>query len=82
MFVQCKRRLINRFSAKICPGFLSLGTKDATGNYGLKDQVLVLKWIRHTITSFGGDSDNITILGYSVGSMSAILHMMSPMSRG
>lgn len=63
-------------------GFLSMGTKEAPGNNGLKDQVLVLKWIRQNIMSFGGDPDNISILGYSVGAMSAILHMMSPMSQG
>lgn len=42
----------------------------------------VLKWIKNNIISFGGDSENVTILGYSVGAMSAILHMMSPMSEG
>lgn len=63
-------------------GFLALGTKEVPGNNGLKDQVEVLKWIKQNIHSFGGDDTNVTIFGYSVGAMSAILHMMSPMSVG
>lgn len=63
-------------------GFLSMGTKDAPGNNGLKDQVQVLKWIRNNVMSFGGNPECVTILGYSVGAMSAILHLMSPMSKG
>lgn len=59
-----------------------MGTKEAPGNNGLKDQVEVLKWIKQNILSFGGDECNVTIFGYSVGAMSAILHLMSPMSTG
>lgn len=59
-----------------------MGTKEAPGNNGLKDQVEVLKWVKRNIASFGGDESNVTLFGYSVGAMSAILHMMSPMSEG
>lgn len=59
-----------------------MGNKDAPGNNGLKDQVEVLKWIKVNIYAFGGDPDSVTILGYSAGAMSAILHLMSPMSKG
>lgn len=70
------------FLNEIFSGFLSLGTREAPGNNGLKDQVEVLKWIKQNINSFGGDESNVTIFGYSVGAMSAILHLMSPMSVG
>lgn len=59
-----------------------MGTKDAPGNNGLKDQVEALKWVKTNIPSFGGDQNNVIILGYSVGAMSVILHLMSPMSQG
>ncbi|KAK9883520.1 hypothetical protein WA026_001696 [Henosepilachna vigintioctopunctata] len=63
-------------------GFLSTGDKEATGNYGLKDQVAALKWVRSNIEYFGGDKNCITLFGYSAGAMSVNLHLMSPMSKG
>ncbi|XP_066996050.2 esterase E4 [Anabrus simplex] len=63
-------------------GFLSAQDSVLRGNYGLKDQVQALRWVKENIASFGGNPDNVTIFGYSAGSTSVILHMMSPMSQG
>lgn len=63
-------------------GFLNLGTKEVPGNAGFKDQVLALRWIKSYIRYFGGDSENITVMGYSAGALSVSLHLVSPMSRG
>lgn len=63
-------------------GFLSTGTKEAPGNNGLKDQVLVMKWVQEHIDRFGGDPNLVTLMGYSAGAMSVTLHLVSPMSRG
>ncbi|XP_064554514.1 juvenile hormone esterase [Drosophila montana] len=63
-------------------GFLATGSADAPGNAGLKDQVLALRWIQQHIHRFGGDPQSVTLLGYSAGSLSIGLHMLSPMSRG
>ncbi|KAK9692517.1 Carboxylesterase family [Popillia japonica] len=62
-------------------GFLSTGTKEAPGNNGFKDQVVVLKWIRDHIQAFGGNPNMVTISGYSAGAFSTNLHLISPMSR-
>lgn len=53
-----------------------------TGNYGLYDQLTAIMWVKHNIESFGGDPDNITIMGQSAGAMSVQQHCLSPLSRG
>uniref|UniRef100_A0A0K8TV95 Carboxylic ester hydrolase n=1 Tax=Epiphyas postvittana TaxID=65032 RepID=A0A0K8TV95_EPIPO len=63
-------------------GFLCLGTKDAPGNMGMKDQVAALQWVRRNIRAFGGDPDNVTLFGESAGAASVSLHLISPMSKG
>lgn len=63
-------------------GFLATGTAEAPGNAGLKDQVLALRWIKDHIENFGGDCNSVTVWGYSAGSLSIGLHLLSPMSRG
>lgn len=63
-------------------GFLSIGSEDVPGNAALKDQVLALKWVKKNIANFGGDPDQVTILGDTAGGQSTTLHMLSPMSKG
>lgn len=53
-----------------------------TGNYGLYDQLTAIKWVKRNIEAFGGDPDNITIMGQSAGAMSVQQHCLSPLSRG
>ena len=53
-----------------------------TGNYGLYDQLTAINWVKHNISAFGGDPDNITIMGQSAGGMSVQQHCMSPLSKG
>lgn len=63
-------------------GFMSTGDSLLPGNLGLKDQVVALRWIRDNIKEYGGDPDSVTITGYSAGSWSVSLHLVSPMSKG
>lgn len=63
-------------------GMLATGTPEYPGNAALKDQVLALRWVQQHIEHFGGDAGSVTLLGYSAGSWSVTLHMVSPMSVG
>ena len=53
-----------------------------TGNYGLYDQLAAIRWVKDNIAAFGGDPENITIMGQSAGAMSVQQHCLSPLSKG
>ena len=53
-----------------------------SGNYGILDQIAALRWIHENIAAFGGDPDNITILGQSAGAGSVKTLVSSPLTDG
>lgn len=53
-----------------------------TGNYGMYDQITALQWVRDNIREFGGNPDNITIMGQSAGAMSVLNLCISPLTDG
>tara|TARA_B100001059_G_scaffold122136_1_gene122116 strand:- start:3923 stop:6067 length:2145 start_codon:yes stop_codon:yes gene_type:complete len=40
------------------------------GNYGLGDQKRALEWVHNNITDFGGNAQNVTVIGQGSGAMS------------
>ncbi|XP_008543574.1 carboxylic ester hydrolase [Microplitis demolitor] len=71
------------FSYRVGPlGFLSTGDDHISGNMGLKDQSMAIRWVNENIEAFGGDSENISLFGLSAGGVSVHYHYLTPLSRG
>ncbi len=60
-------------------GFLDLSSLpdgkafSRSGDLGILDQLEALRWVKRNIAAFGGDPDNVTILGHSAGAGSVAL---------
>lgn len=65
-----------------CEGFLSAADDVISGNFGLKDQVAALRWVKKNIAAFSGDPNQVTLFGESAGGTSVDLHLHSPLSTG
>ena len=67
-------------------GFVCLpqlaGEAGHTGNYGLYDQMTAIRWVKDNIAAFGGDPENITIMGQSAGAASVQMQCQSPLTEG
>ena len=55
-------------------GFLELGAMDpayrGSGNCGIWDLLTAIRWVRENIAQFGGDPEQITLMGISAGAKS------------
>ena len=61
--------------------FAFFDTEDVPGNAGMFDQMEAIRWVKENIAQFGGNPDNITLMGESAGACSVSLHLLSPLSR-
>ncbi|KAE8573489.1 carboxylic ester hydrolase [Halyomorpha halys] len=52
-------------------GFMSFEDDVIPGNYGIKDQVLAVEWVKKEIKNFGGNPDLLTVFGISAGAASS-----------
>ncbi len=67
-------------------GYLYLGAYSEkyrdSGAAGILDLVKALEWVRDNIAAFGGDPDNVTIMGESGGGMKVSILMAMPKAKG
>lgn len=54
----------------------------ASGMYGAMDQIQALKWLKECIGAFGGDPENIMLMGQSGGGRSTQAICCSPLAKG
>ena len=54
----------------------------ASGNVGMLDIVAALEWVRDNIANFGGDPDNVTIMGQSGGGAKVCILTAMPSAKG
>uniref|UniRef100_A0A0N4ZGG5 COesterase domain-containing protein n=1 Tax=Parastrongyloides trichosuri TaxID=131310 RepID=A0A0N4ZGG5_PARTI len=58
------------------------GKKYVSGNMGLLDQQMALRWIKGNIKNFGGNPSKVALFGHEVGAVSATAHLYAPNSKG
>ncbi|XP_037658919.1 thyroglobulin isoform X3 [Choloepus didactylus] len=58
-------------------GFLSSGSGEASGNWGLLDQVAALTWVQNHIGGFGGDSRRVSLAADRGGADVASIHLLT-----
>ena len=51
-------------------------------NFGMRDMIAALRWVRDNIANFGGDPDNVTIFGESAGGAAVACLLVSPEAQG
>lgn len=63
-------------------GYLRNDRDPASANLGVLDQIAALQWIQDNIAAFGGDPQNVTLMGESAGGMSISVLLGTPRAAG
>lgn len=80
VFVSFNYRL-GRFGFFAHPA-LSAANEGPLGNYGYQDQIAAMKWVQENIEAFGGDKNQVTVMGESAGGGSVHTLMQTPSAQG
>jgi para-nitrobenzyl esterase len=81
VFVSFNFRL-GRFGFFAHPALTQESPAGPLGNYTYMDQIAALKWVKRNIAAFGGNPDNVTVVGESAGGGSVHMLMNSPLAEG
>nr|HMN29434.1 carboxylesterase family protein [Caldilineaceae bacterium] len=52
------------------------------GNFGFMDQIAALQWVQRNAAAFGGDPQQVTLVGQSAGGASVLALLTSPVTTG
>lgn len=63
-------------------GYLDLPGIEGSGNAGMLDIVMALRWVRDNIEAFGGDPGNVTVFGQSGGGYKVSYLLAMPAAKG
>ncbi|WP_212654114.1 carboxylesterase family protein [Marinomonas sp. CT5] len=80
VFVSFNYRL-GRFGFFAHPA-LSAANEGPLGNYGYQDQIAAMKWVQENIEAFGGDKNQVTVMGESAGGGSVHNLLQTPSAQG
>ncbi|KAK3166771.1 hypothetical protein OEA41_009896 [Lepraria neglecta] len=72
---------LGRFGFLAHPELSAESGYQASGNYGIMDQIAALEWVQRNIKAFGGDPGNVTIGGASAGGGSVHILRSSPLAK-
>lgn len=64
------------------PALKTESDEENSGNYAMLDLAKSLDWIRANIGEFGGDSNNVTVSGFSAGGRDVMAMLISPLFEG
>ena len=54
----------------------------SSGNYGLRDEIASLAWVRQNIGTFGGDPAHVAVFGWSAGAADVQALLVAPSGQG
>ena len=80
VFVGFNYRL-GRFGFFAHPALIA-ANEGPVGNFALMDQIEALRWVKRNIGAFGGNPEQVTVMGESAGGFSVIALLTSPQAKG
>ncbi|KAI0180797.1 alpha/beta-hydrolase [Hypoxylon sp. FL1284] len=63
-------------------GYLALEDLGLSGNYGIMDQLLALRWVHENVAAFGGDPEKVLLFGQSAGAIDSFILSTLPETEG
>lgn len=81
IFVSVNYRL-GRLGYFAHPALTAENADGMLGNYGYMDQIAALKWVQRNSEAFGGDKNNVTVMGESHGGRSVHMLLGTSLARG